>query len=151
MCSGACMSHDLDTATTLTLSIIHSLKIARVLNNASNEKKTLFNLEEIMCVSICSLMWVQSTTCGPLMYDNSHMVQPQEEAPYESQLRGWDAENIRHGIPALLNTPVKPPPPEHTRQPCSDVCRGWGRVWRGFRPCEWWCLTAVLAKNLNYS
>ncbi len=74
------MSHDLDTASTLTLSIIHSLKIAQVLNNASNKKKKLFNLEEIMCVSICSLMWLQSTACGPLMYDNSHMVKPQEEA-----------------------------------------------------------------------
>lgn len=74
------MSHDLDTAPTLTLSIIHRLKVAQVLNNASNKKKKLFNLEEIMCVSVCSPMWLQSTTCGPLMYDNTHMVRPREEA-----------------------------------------------------------------------
>lgn len=44
------------------------------------KKKKLFNLEEIMCVSVCSPMWLQSTTCGPLMYDNTHMVKPREEA-----------------------------------------------------------------------
>lgn len=49
-----------------------------------------------MCVSICSLMWLQPTTCGPLMYDNSHMAEPQEEAGGRSQepeeevmCRGW--------------------------------------------------------------
>lgn len=53
MCSGACMLHNLNTATTLTLPIIHCLNVAQVCNNASKKKKNLFNLEEIMCSPMC--------------------------------------------------------------------------------------------------
>lgn len=50
------MSHDLGTTPTLTVSIIHNLKTAGVLNNAYKP----FNLEELMCVSVCFQMWAQS-------------------------------------------------------------------------------------------
>ena len=43
------MSPDLDTALTLTLSIIHSLKIAQVLNNASNKKKAIQSWGNNVC------------------------------------------------------------------------------------------------------
>lgn len=71
------MSHDRDTASMLTLSIIHRLKVAQELNNASNKKRGgAFNLVETMCVSICLSTWaaVALYVWPTLMYDRARIL-----------------------------------------------------------------------------
>lgn len=66
------------------------------------KKRKLFNLEEIMCVSICSLMWARPTTCGPLMYDKlSYGEKPQEEGGREGKKEPAEERREGRAIPSL--------------------------------------------------